>query len=63
MTPTAFYSDEHRCWFVPVAAEMVTSDELVNGVEPVRLQLSDGQLWITRLEAPGEGAASKGGSP
>lgn len=48
--PEAYWSDEHGCWFVPVATELLDQDELDTGPwEPVRLQLRDGQLWITRL--------------
>lgn len=48
MPAEAYYSEEHRCWFVPVASELLT-EEL--SVEPVRLELKDGQLLITLLEA------------
>lgn len=46
----AFYSAEDRCWYVPVAPEQIDSEELAKGIEPVRLQLKDRQLWITKLE-------------
>lgn len=50
MTAEAFYSDHHRCWFVPVTAEFMTDAELEEGVEPVRIQFRHRQLLITRLE-------------
>jgi hypothetical protein len=45
----AFYSDEHGCWFVPVSSELL-NDEKLQVVEPARVELRDGQLWITLLE-------------
>ena len=48
MRPEAYWSDEHRCWFVPVASELFTAE--TTSVEPVRLELRDGQLWITKLD-------------
>jgi len=54
MPGTAFYSHEDHCWYVPVSPEiwmMAENDEL-EPVEPARVEIKDGQLVITRLEAP-----------
>lgn len=49
--PRAFYSQEDRCWYVPVASELFhSSADEAGPVEPCRVELRDGQLWITRLE-------------
>ncbi len=45
----AFYSEQAKCWFVPVATELMDDEELQAGVGPVQVQLRDGTLWITRL--------------
>jgi hypothetical protein len=54
MTARAYYDEEHRCWMVPVSCEMWQQAEegKLQPIEPVRLELRDGQLWITRLEQP-----------
>jgi hypothetical protein len=49
--PRAFYSEEHRCWYVPVASELFETADDRGPVEPVRVEIRDGQMWITRLEA------------
>ena len=45
--PEAYWSEEHRCWFVPVAGELLKQGV---SVEPVRVELKDGVLVITRLD-------------
>ena len=45
----AFYSDEHRAWFLPVAVELL--NRLRAGVAPARLHFDDALgLVVTRLE-------------
>lgn len=44
----AYYSDEHGCWYVPVTSELLNSPDLTVA-EPVRIEIKDGQMWITRL--------------
>lgn len=51
----AFYSEQARCWFVPVATALISDDELQAGVSPVQVQLRDGTLWITRLPREDDG--------
>jgi len=59
MPPSAYYSHEDRCWYVPVSAEiwMMAENNELEPVEPARVELRDGQLVITRLEtdAPSAG--------
>jgi hypothetical protein len=43
---TAYWSEHLRCWYVPVAGEMLEEHQTI---EPARVELRDGQLWITRL--------------
>jgi hypothetical protein len=49
--PAAYYSAEHHCWFVPVASELFDSPDKV-AAEPVRVEIRDGTMWITRLSGP-----------
>jgi hypothetical protein len=53
MSARAYYSEEDRCWYVPVSCEMWNASEEGDllPVEPARLELRDGQLWITQLDA------------
>jgi hypothetical protein len=51
-SPKVYYSEGHRCWYVPVSSELFDSTADKTGlIEPCRVELRDGQLWITRLEA------------
>jgi len=59
MPPSAYYSHEDRCWYVPVASEiwMWAENDEFEPIEPCRVELKEGQLVITRLEpnAPSAG--------
>lgn len=44
----AYYSEEHGCWYVPVLSEVMDAETVK--AEPCRVELRDGQLWITLLE-------------
>lgn len=46
----AFYSSEAGCWFVPLAGDVLREGSEMLPVEPARVELRDGQLWITVLE-------------
>jgi hypothetical protein len=46
--PLAYFSEEHRCWFVPVSPELFDSPDKT-AAEPVRVEIRDGTMWITRL--------------
>lgn len=58
MSASAYWSEKDRVWYVPVAGELFDSPEKVGPVEPARVELREGQLWITELEADRERAAS-----
>lgn len=47
MAAKAYYDERDRCWYVPMAPGLLAEQR---SVEPVRLELKDGQLWITLLE-------------
>lgn len=53
MSPTAYWSEEHQCWYVPVSSELMKQDP--KPIEPVRVELHHGQLWITLLETKSNG--------
>lgn len=48
MTARAYYNEEERCWYVPVSAGLEDGSELRKGIEGVRVQIVDRQLWIAR---------------
>lgn len=62
MPGSAYYSHEDHCWYVPVASElwMLAENDELEPVEPVRVELKDGQLVITRLELNAPTAPSAG---
>jgi hypothetical protein len=47
MAASAYWSEEYQCWYVPVSSELFREFE---SLEPVRLELKDGQLLVTRLD-------------
>lgn len=45
-TPEAYWHSTHRCWYVPVAGDLLNDDTLI--AEPARVEIKDGMMWITR---------------
>lgn len=49
MSAHAFFHEGDGCWYVPISGELLREAQ---PVEPCRVELRDGQLWITQLAKP-----------
>lgn len=58
--PRAHYDESARCWWVPMSPEFFEEKEN-KPIEPCRLVLRDGELWITLLEGDRGFCADCGG--